>query len=89
VGVKGAATLLDRSFLLCPVLPRSGAGGGLLQTSDGSILGRDDDESKAASGGRGRNGKDEVGMVWVCSGVVFSACGRGLRGCQCLERRAA
>jgi hypothetical protein len=70
----------------CP--PMVGSRGGLLQTSDGSILGRDDDESKAASGGRGRNGKDEVGMVWVCSGVVFSACGRGLRGCQCLERRA-
>jgi hypothetical protein len=63
-------------------------GGGLLQTSDGSILGRDDDESKAASGGRCRNGKDEAGMVWVCSGVVFSACGRRSRGCQCLERRA-
>jgi hypothetical protein len=28
-----------------------------------------------------RNGKDVVG-------VVFSACGRGSRGCQCLERRA-
>ena len=27
VGVKGAATLLDRSFLLYPVLPRPGAGG--------------------------------------------------------------
>jgi hypothetical protein len=53
-----------------------------------SILGRDDDESKAASGGRRRNGKDEAGMVWVCSGVVFSACGRGSRGCQRLERRA-
>jgi hypothetical protein len=47
VGAKGAATLLDRSFLLYPV-PRPGAGGGrLLQTSDGSILGRDDDESKS------------------------------------------
>ena len=36
VGVKGAATLPDRSFLLYPVLPRLGAGG-LLQTSDGFI----------------------------------------------------
>src|SRR5436305_13098631 len=27
VGVKGAATLLDRSFLLYPVIPRPGAGG--------------------------------------------------------------
>ena len=60
MGVKQAATLLDRSFLLYPVLPRPGAGGEgrrLLQTSDGSILGRDDDESKAASGGRRRNRK--------------------------------
>jgi hypothetical protein len=56
VGVKGAATLLDRSFLLYPLLPRSGAGrGGLLQTLDESILGRDDDESKAVSSGRHRN----------------------------------
>src|SRR3984957_20808067 len=58
VGVKGAATLLDRSFLLYPVLPTAKSrGGGLLQTSDGSILGRDDDESKAASGGRRRKRK--------------------------------
>ena len=28
------------------------------------------------------------GWVLVCSGVVFSACGRGSRDCQCLERRA-
>jgi hypothetical protein len=27
VGVKRAATLLDRSFILYPVLPRPGAGG--------------------------------------------------------------
>ena len=57
MGVKGAATLLDRSFLLYPVFLRQGAGGRLLQTSDGSILGRDDDYSKAASGGRRRSGK--------------------------------
>jgi hypothetical protein len=68
VGVKGAATLLGRSFLLYPVLPRPGAGEGLLQTSDGSILGRDDDESKAASGGRRRNGK----MRWDGVGVQES-----------------
>jgi hypothetical protein len=62
VGVKGgcnaAGPLL--SIISCPLTARSK--GGLLQTSDGSILGRDDDESKAASGGRRRNGKDEVGM---------------------------
>src|ERR1700719_2653485 len=48
VGVKGAATLLDRSFSIisCPPTARSR---GLLQTSDGSILGRNNDESKAAS----------------------------------------
>jgi len=40
----------------CPPMARSRGeeGGRLLQTSDGSILGRDDDESKAASGGRRR-----------------------------------
>ena len=57
----------------------------MLQTSDRSSLGRDDDESKAASGGRRRDGKDEVGMMWVCSGVVFRGCGLGSRDC-CLER---
>ena len=67
VDVKGATTLLGRSFLLYPVLPWPGAG----PAADfGRIhLGRDNDESKAASGGRRRNGKDEVGMVWVCGGV--------------------
>src|SRR6266480_3253932 len=45
VGIKGPATLLDRSVLLYPVLPRPGARGRLLQTSDGSILERDDDVS--------------------------------------------
>jgi hypothetical protein len=56
------------SIISCPPMAR--IRGSLLQTSDGSILGRDDDESKAASGGIRRNGKDEVGMVWVCSGVL-------------------
>src|SRR5271154_1764937 len=85
---KGAATLLDRSFLLYPVLPRPGAGGACcrLRTDpfwDGMMMSR-----KRLLVERRRNGKDEVGMVWMCSGVVFSACGRGSRGCQCLERRA-
>ena len=69
MGVKQAATLLDRSFLLYPVLPRPGAGRGLLQTSDGSILGRDDDESKAASGGRRRNRK----MRWAWCGCAVES----------------
>ena len=43
------------SIISCPPTARSR--GRLLQTSDGSILGRDDDESKAASGGRRRNRK--------------------------------
>jgi hypothetical protein len=50
MGVKQAATLLDRSFLLYPG-QEQGEGGRLPQTSDGSILGLDDDESKVASGG--------------------------------------
>src|SRR5256885_8493280 len=73
MGVKQAATLLDRSFLLYPVLPRPGAGGEgrarLLQTSDGSILGRDDDESKAASGGRRRHRK----MRWGWCGCAVES----------------
>jgi hypothetical protein len=48
----------------------------MLQTSDGSILGRDDDESKAASGGRRRNGKDEVGWCG-CAVESFSALADG------------
>ena len=31
--------------------------------------------------GRRRNDKDEAGMVWVRSGIVFSACGWGSRSC--------
>jgi hypothetical protein len=46
--------------------------GGLLQTSDGSILGRDDDESKAASGGRRRNRKMRWGWCG-CAVESFSA----------------
>jgi hypothetical protein len=64
VGVKGDATLPGPllSIISCP--PHGQEQGGLLQTSDGSILGRDNDESKAASSGRRRNGKDEVGVQW-------------------------
>ena len=72
LGVKGAGTLMDRSFLLYPALPRPGAGGDLLQTSHESILGRDDDESKAGLVEGRRNDKDEVEMVWVSVGS-FSA----------------
>jgi hypothetical protein len=72
VGVKWAATLLDRSILLYPVLPRPGAGGALLQASDGSILGRDDDEAKAASDGRRRNRKMSWGECG-CAVQSFSA----------------
>jgi hypothetical protein len=48
---------------------RGEEGGRLLQTSDGSILGRDDDESKAASGGRRRNRK----MRWGWCGCAVES----------------
>src|SRR5271155_1491582 len=85
---KGAATLLDRSFLLYPVLPRPGAGRACcrLRTDpfwDGMTMSRK--QLLVEDAGIGK-------MRWrwcgCASGVVFSACGRGSRGCQCLERRA-
>ena len=69
MGVKQAATLLDRSFLYILSSQGQEQGGALLQTSDGSILGRDDDESKAASGGRRRNRK----MRWGWCGCAVES----------------
>src|SRR4051794_27064763 len=85
VGVKRAATLLDRSFILYPVLPRPGAGGPCCRLRTDPFWDRMAMSRKQLLVEERRNGKDEVGMVWV---VFFSACGRGSRGCQCLERRA-
>src|SRR5271155_1491583 len=73
-GCNAAGPLL--SIISCPPTARSREG--LLQTSDGSILGRDDDESKAASGGRRRNRKDEVEMVWVCQWSRFQRLRTGI-----------
>jgi hypothetical protein len=80
----------SRPCLVLPLLRwEQGGGEGLLQTSGGSILGRDGYESKAASGGRRRNRKMRWGGCGCAVEPVFSACGRGLRGCQCLERRVS
>jgi hypothetical protein len=73
-GCNAAGVLL--SIISCPPTARSREG--LLQTSDGSILGRGDDESKAASGGRRRNGKDEVETVWVCQWSRFQRLRTGI-----------
>jgi hypothetical protein len=85
-GCNAAGALL--SIISCPPTARSR--GGLLQTSDGSILGRDDDESKAASGGRRKNGKHEVEMVWVCQWSRFKRLRTGITWLPVLtvERRA-
>ena len=72
VGVKGAATLLDRSFSIISCPPTARSRGRLLQISDEYILGRDDDESKAASGGRRGSRKMRWGGYEMCSGAVFS-----------------
>jgi hypothetical protein len=66
IGVKQAATLLDRSFLLYPVLSGQEQGGGGPPAAD---FGRDDDESKAASGGRRRNRK----MRWGWCGCAVES----------------
>jgi hypothetical protein len=78
VGVKRAATAAGPLLSIISYPPTARSRGGLLQTSDGSILGRDDDESKAASGGRRRNRKDEVEMVWVCQWGRFQRLRMGI-----------
>jgi len=86
VDVKGGCNAAGPFLSIISCLPRPGTRGDCCRLRTDTFWERDDDESKAASGGRCRNGKDEEGgLVLVCSGVVLRACGRESRSCQCLE----